>query len=399
MTSDQDERPQIRASIRGAVATTFPLIAGIRPIALSCPASIRAGSWFDCELHLNSSNVPAAAHLIASSAGTNLKIPAEIATLPGQTRLTFRGYADPRAAGNSGITVRFGDTAVSAALFVTAASGPVLEYPKTIDAAFGKPVSFTVSAVDPGGMPVSLSAFALPEGAVFEAATGSFTWTPGRLQQGVYRIGLLARNSANGSSAGDVTIVMDSGKPAITGITNAASMAQPACSPGSIARLTGRWLSTNAEPLADPSGVIELGGTRVRVNGEYVSVVYASPARVDFVCPKSEPGTTLAVSVENASGTAGPALTVMYPTAPGLYSWDGTGSGQGLVAFAGSRMLAASRDYLGLGFPAEPGALITIRCTGIGESHGAAPIVRIGGIFARVESVSAMPGSGGRFRN
>jgi uncharacterized protein (TIGR03437 family) len=85
----------------------------------------------------------------------------------------------------------------------------------------------------------------------------------------------------------------------------------------------------------------------------------------------------------------------MYQTAPGLYSVDGTGAGQGLITLSGTSLLATSRDYLALGQPAEPGNSITIRATGIGSLNGALPLVMIGDVYAQVQSVQAVSGVAG----
>jgi uncharacterized protein (TIGR03437 family) len=398
LASDQDEQPQISASIHGAVMTASPTIAGIRPTSLTCPTEpIRAGSWFGCEVQLNSPDVAQAAGLVPSSVNPELKIPAVMTTQPGQTRLTFRVYADARAtSGSSAITVRFGGTAVSAAVSVTPASGPILRIPRDVDAVFGKPTSFTFSAADPAGLAVVLAASSLPDGATFDAGTGRFSWTPAQSQQGVYHIALRATNSEKASSTGSLTMVVDSGIPVITGIQNAASLTQPACSPGSAASMTGRWLASSVEPVSDRSGAVtNLAGTQVKVNGEYASVVYASATRVDFVCPGTDAGTALTVSAENGAGVTDPQSTTMYQTAPGLYSVDGTGAGQGLIMLSGTSLLAASRDYLALGQPAQPGNSITIRATGIGALNGALPTVTIGDVNAQVQSVQAVSGVAG----
>jgi uncharacterized protein (TIGR03437 family) len=398
LASDRDEQPQISASIEGTVLTTSPTIGGIRPTALTCPqGAIPAGSWFDCAVQLNSPDIPEAATLVPSSVNPGLKIPVDMTSQPGQTRLTFRVYANPRATpGSSTIAVQFGGTAVSAAVSVTPASGPVLSIPRDVDAVFGKPTSFTFSAVDPAGLAVVLAASGLPDGATFDAETGRFSWTPAQSQQGAYHIALMATNSEKASSAGSLNMVVDSGTPFITSIQNAAGMTQPACSPGSAASLTGRWLASSSRPVSDPSGAVtEIAGTRVKVNGEYASVVYTSTTRVDFVCPATDAGTALEVSAESGGGITDPQSTTMYQTAPGVYSVDGTGSGQGMIKLTGTSMLAASRDYLALGQPAEPGRSITIRATGIGALNGALPVVMIGDVNAQVQSVQAVPGAAG----
>jgi uncharacterized protein (TIGR03437 family) len=396
--SDQDEQPQISASVQGAVRTTATMIVGIRPTALTClTGAIQAGNWLDCVIQLNTPNVPEVARLVVSSATPDLKTPDVIVSRPGQSRLGFRLYADPFAsARTSNIAVRFGATTVNCAVFVTPASAPVLSIPENVDTVFGRQVSFTFAAVDPLGLTVVLSAAGLPEGATFDPGTGKFSWTPTQGQQGVYSISLTATNSARASSAGYVRITVDSGKPVITGVFNAASRVEPPCSPGSVASLAGRWLASVNTPVANPSGTLtDLAGTRVRVNGEYAPVVYASPTRVDFICPDTTPGTLLMISSEDGAGTAEPVLTTMYQVTPGLYSVDGTGGGQGQITLAGTSVLAASRDYRALGQPAEPGDSITIRITGITSLNGALPMVSIADVYAHVQSVEAVPGVAG----
>jgi uncharacterized protein (TIGR03437 family) len=293
------------------------------------------------------------------------------------------------------MTVQFGATAVNADVFVTAANAPILSVPQGVETPFGKLVSFTVSAIDPAGLVVVLSVSNPPDGATFDPGTGKFSWTPAESQQGAYDVPFTASNSAAASSTGRVAIIVDSGKPVITGIHNAANGSEPACSPGSVASLAGRWLASAGSLASDPSGAVtELVGTRVKVNGEYAPVVYASPTRVDFVCPDVAPGRTLMVSAENKAGIADPVSTVMYRTVLGIYSVDGTGIGQGAITLAGTSLLATSRDYRILGQPAEPGDSITIRATGLAAVDGP-PQVRIGGFYALVQSVQAVPGAAG----
>ena len=235
----------------------------------------------------------------------------------------------------------------------------------------------------------------LPNGASFDAETGSFSWTPEASQAAVYEIVVTATNSAGASVTARVQITVDSGAPVITGIYNAAGKGVPACSPGALASVEGRWLAIGNDSVADPSGASEeLGGVRVTVNGKPASVVYASARRLDFVCPALEPG-NVAISVENASGAAGPVPAVMAAIAPALFTLDGSGAGQGIVYLAGSSELAASRDDLALGEPAQPGDAIVLRATGIGSPSGPPPVVIVGGLPAQVASVGNVSGMAG----
>src|SRR5262249_42316801 len=146
--------------------------------------------------------------------------------------------------------------------------------------------------------------------------------------QGSYDLIFTATNSDQLSSTGTVNIVVGSGLPAITGIANSASAASPVCSAGSLAGVRGRWLTTSGAGASDPSGSgVELAGSRVKVNGTYAPLVYASPLRVDFVCPASGPGTPLNISIETGAGGSDPVAAAGSPLAPGLFTLDGSGAG------------------------------------------------------------------------
>jgi uncharacterized protein (TIGR03437 family) len=237
----------------------------------------------------------------------------------------------------------------------------------------------------------------LPAGASFDASSGKFSWTPDESQQGTYTVSFTATNSAGGSSSADVAIQVDAGKPVITDVRNAASQAaDAACSPGSIASLMGRWLSTANPPVSDGTGSsTQLGGVQVNVNGTYAPVLYASVTRVDFVCPTADPGSVLNISVENSAGTTDPVQTTVQAIAPAVFSADGSGKGQGLVVLSGTSLLATPRTYLNAGQPAEPGDSIAIFTTGIGPAGGILPQIKIGDLSVTADSVQEVPGMAG----
>jgi uncharacterized protein (TIGR03437 family) len=183
----------------------------------------------------------------------------------------------------------------------------------------------------------------------------------------------------------------------IVDVRNAASQAtDAACSPGSIASLSGRWLSTANPAVADGTGSsTQLGGAQVNVNGTYAPLLFASTTRLDFVCPAVDPGTVLSISVENAAGITDPVQTTVQPIAPSVFSADGTGKGQGMVALSGTSLLATPRTYLNAGQPAEPGDSITIFTTGVGPAGGLLPQIKIGDLSVTADSVQAVPGMAG----
>ena len=180
VSSDQDTQAQITASVEGALTTTSIPIGGIRPISLSCaPQTIQAGDFCTCTIGMNNPNVPQVAHLAVSSNSTSLELPSPFPTRPGQTQLSFEVFTMPLAGQqSSAVSVQFGQTVVTSSLVVTPAAAPILNLPGTQLAAFGKPLVFAVSAVDPGGLLLSLAAANLPPGASFDPSTGDLLWTP-----------------------------------------------------------------------------------------------------------------------------------------------------------------------------------------------------------------------------
>jgi uncharacterized protein (TIGR03437 family) len=396
--SDVDEQLTITASLQGVVRSMSMPLNGIRPTNLSCSTTaVQAGSWFDCEISLNGPNIPLVARLALSTSSPDLKIPATITTDPGQTRLGFRVFTDRCAKSQSSdIEVRFGQTAVENTVIVTSAGAPVLAFPAQVTTVLGKEAAFTFSAVDPGGLPVTIAATNLPAGASFDPATGKFSWIPGPSDAGTFEVAFTATNSAGVPSSGRVTIYVGSGKPVIAELRNAASQSsQAACSPGAVASLAGRWFTAVDSPVSDPSGAAtQLGGVRVKINGDYAPMLYAARERIDFLCPNAAEGTNLKISVENDVGTDA-AETTMYSLAPGLFTVDGSGTGQGLVTISGTSLVSTGRNYLTPGQPAKPGDSIAILATGLGPLYGALPVVMIGDLSVRAGSVESVPGVAG----
>ena len=395
--SDQDQRINITAALNGATSTLQVAVLGVRPTSVTCPGTVVAGSAATCVVALNATNVPAVARLTLASTSSNLKMPASMTSRPRQTRMTFVVNSDPLAPQQSStISVQFGSTTVTTAVAIQPAAAPVLTLPGDQAVVAGNPLSFTVSAADPGGQPVILSTGTLPAGAAFDPNSGTFSWTPAAAQQGVYTVAFTATDSSSASSTANLTVYVVSGVPVVTGIVNAASQAQPACSPHSVASVLGRWLASVTQPVSDLTGAsTALGGSQVLVNGTAVPVLTVTPKRIDFLCPSSSAGTLLNVSVQTGAGSSAPAQTTMQAVSLGLFSSAASGQGQGVVFLAGTSLLATSRTYLNLGQPAEPGDAITIRITGMGAASSALPMVKFGDLFARADSVNPVVGMAG----
>src|SRR5262249_26299252 len=89
---------------------------------------------------------------------------------------------------------------------------PVLVLPPPQAFVEGSAGSFTVSAVDPDGDPVTLALTGIsPTPMVapsFTPATGSFTWTPGFLDPGTYTASFSAPGAPHTPATGSVAIVV-----------------------------------------------------------------------------------------------------------------------------------------------------------------------------------------------
>jgi uncharacterized protein (TIGR03437 family) len=400
LVSDRDEESSLTAVVEGVLRTTKVLLTGLRPTGLVCfPLAVQAGESFTCEVRMNSSEAPEVARLEVAGDSEYLKLPRTIITRPRQSRLSFKVFTDARAKeGPVAVQVVFGSASAFNLVILKAAAGPVLSVPKTRFAKFGKAVEFTVSASDANELPVALAATNVPQGASFDAETGRFFWTPEEAHAGTYDVAFTATNAANQSATGLVTIFVDSGKPVVTRLVNGATQADGAvCSPGGVASLVGRWLVAGGDAVSGPSGsLMELAGTRVKVNGEYAPVLSGSIERVDFLCPDLAPGTPLSVSLESEAGVAEPLDTVMQDVAPGIFTVDGSGQGQGSVFLAGTSLLAISRNFRVSGQPAQPGDSISLRAAGLGAAANVASLaVKIGDIVIQPDSVEIITGSAG----
>jgi len=73
----------------------------------------------------------------------------------------------------------------------------------------GQLLSFTISATDPDGNPLTYSASNLPSGASFSPATKTFTWTPSYRQAGSYTSLHFTVSDSNTNDTEDITITVN----------------------------------------------------------------------------------------------------------------------------------------------------------------------------------------------
>jgi uncharacterized protein (TIGR03437 family) len=143
-----------------------------------------------------------------------------------------------------------------------------------------------------------------------------------------------------------------------------------------------------------------LGGTKVKVNGQNVPVLFSSAVRVNFLCPALDPGTQLSVAVETDAGTTEPFTTIMQEATPTILSLEDQSQAQGVVSFLDTTDLAMMRNFRVPAHPAQPGDQILIWASGLGSAAGTSAgtvLVKLGDAAAKVESVNAVPGQAGLY--
>jgi hypothetical protein len=347
-----------------------------------------------CQVALTTPPDFAAADLSLTSSSQSVKLPATISVQPGLSSVKFRIDAvSPVNEHATTITAQLGANMVQETVSLDAPPGP-LGVPGYLFAKFGTQVQFRVSPSDPAA---TLVASDLPSGAVFDAAFGLFQWVPGVASQGIHQIVFTEVGPAGGSVTAASIIEVDSGEPVVSRIVNAATRsAATACSPGAIASLEGRWL-VEGQGSSDPTGrSTELSGTIVRVNGIEVPILSASISRVDFLCPVAIAGSTLQIALQTSTRVAQPIQTVSQETTPGIFSIDGSGTGQGVITHSGTATMAMNPNYQFLSRAALPDELVTVYATGI-EAAQEVSVVADGNEVSP-QSVVAIPGLAGMYQ-
>jgi uncharacterized protein (TIGR03437 family) len=149
--------------------------------------------------------------------------------------------------------------------------------------------------------------------------------------------------------------------------------------PGSIAAIFGSNLTDGTSCLppscrptfgADGSLGTMMSGAQVTVNGTPVPIFYASPRQLGIQIPTELTGASATVQV-SVSGQGSSAQTVsLSAVSPGIFSFSADGKGPGAITHAdGSPATSQS--------PAQPGELVIVYATGLGQTTPTAATGRV----------------------
>lgn len=349
-----------------------------RTRAVSCfPKMVVAGESFTCALQLNDRAVETQQVVVAAS-GTDARIPEHVTARSGQDRITFHGSIDHSAAQSAVvITVGEGQDQVQDQISVVSGYAPVFSLPPTMYASPGELVAFVADARAGTGLPLAVSAPAIPDGATFDAVSKRFTWIPLPGQEGDYAVAFTAKDSGGVTSQDKVRIIVDSGKPRVS------VDSKFSCAPGSLTSLRGQWLTAS-----DSAGS---AGTIVRAEGEVLGIFMASQTQIDFLCPNRAPGTQSELTVETPRGVSVAVPIQIVEAKPWLLS-VADGEMEGRVTLAGTDRLATIRDVRDVGEPVRGEDLVVIRATGLGKAPQiATTVLRIQGKEAPIEAILPDP--------
>jgi uncharacterized protein (TIGR03437 family) len=198
------------------------------------------------------------------------------------------------------------------------------------------------------------------------------------------------------------------------GILNAASFAQQApIAPGSYITIFGSQLAQGQASAPSVPLPVTLGGSSVALAGQPAPLVFASGGQVNAIVPYGiAVNTTQQLIVSSGSSISVPQPITVAAAAPGIYTVNGSGQGQGIIIGVNS---AGAQTIADPSNPVHAGDTIVIYCTGLGEvsppvaAGSPAPLnvlsstvnpvtVTIGGVTASVAFAGLTPASAGLYQ-
>jgi uncharacterized protein (TIGR03437 family) len=361
---------------------------------LSCaPKALRPAGRGICQIQLSGGDVstPAAVQLFSSSPA--LRLPRIVTTRPGQSVVEFQVDAVTESE-NILVSALTGSKSVTETLTISSQDAFTIQVPGRQFAKYGSPIRFRVSTPDQA---LDLYAEGLPPGASFDSASGQFQWTPDATQIGVHQITFRAADSSGHLARASAAVEVGGWEPVATRIVNAATRSEEAiCSSGAIAAIEGHGLGDGAA-TSDPSGAsLELAGVKVWSNGIPVPVLSASASELEILCPDALPGAPLQFVVETSRGMTRPLRAIAISAAPGIFSLDGSGGGQGFIVTSGAETIAMMRNYRVPAQPAAAGEQLLIYATGLAGLTGIS--VQFGEAPPRAAAATAVPNRPGLYQ-
>jgi uncharacterized protein (TIGR03437 family) len=192
-------------------------------------------------------------------------------------------------------------------------------------------------------------------------------------------------------------------------VQNSASDALGLAAPGTWISIFGDQLSITSGYASQP--LATLGGTKVQMGSQFLPLSYVSATQVNALVPYGlTPNTALGLTVLRGNVPSVPVQITMGDAAPGVFTINQAGTGQGAIFNGVTNVLADSNA------PVSAGDVITIYCTGLGDVNNApvsgmpapgapnlattiaAPSLSIAGVAASVSYSGLVPGFVGLYQ-
>jgi uncharacterized protein (TIGR03437 family) len=155
------------------------------------------------------------------------------------------------------------------------------------------------------------------------------------------------------------------GSAAIAAVSDAASYAADAVSPGELVALFGLNLgpATAASLQLDSGGMVanNLGATRVLFDGIPAAMIYAGNNQVSAVAPYELTNPTTQVQVEYQGVASSPFAMTVVPAHPAIFTADSSGGGQAAALNQDGTVNSSAN-------PAAPGSVLVFYATGMGQT-------------------------------
>jgi uncharacterized protein (TIGR03437 family) len=154
----------------------------------------------------------------------------------------------------------------------------------------------------------------------------------------------------------------------ISAVTNGASYQAGAIAPGEVVVIFGSEMGPAqlTEFTLNSAGLVptNLAGTTVFFNGTPAPLLYTSANQVSAIVPFSLSGSTAQVVVQYQGQVSSSFSVNVAPTAPSLFTSNGSGTGQVLA-------LTRNGGLNDSAHPAQAGDLVTLYTTGLGQTNPA----------------------------
>jgi uncharacterized protein (TIGR03437 family) len=236
-------------------------------------------------------------------------------------------------------------------------------------AAIGAAYNAAIAVV--GGNPATrqfvVSSGVLPPGLTLDSKTGVISGTVGASSANLYVLGITATDSSSGLSSAPQSFIMGvsgaNSPVSISDLINSASLTGGPVAPGELVTLRGTLIGPAVGvPFSSSPIAAVLGGTQVFFGTEAAPILYSSATQVNAVVPWSVAGqSAVTILVQSVSGSTS-LNTAVAAAAPGVFTYDATGSGQAIV-------INQDGTPNGSGNPAAAGTYISVYFTGGGVTN------------------------------